>query len=100
MDLINREDLLSDLTESVVFTARCNDSAEMRGARKIIERIESAPTIDAVPVVHGRWEKSQHNGYLVCSSCRDVYVDNDWVDGKKWNYCPNCGAKMDKDGDE
>lgn len=50
MDLINREDLRNDLTESVVFTARCNDSAEMRGARKIIERIESAPTVDAVPV--------------------------------------------------
>ena len=50
-------------------------------------------------VKHGRWEKSQYGGYSVCSACRDVYVDDSWVDNKKWNYCPNCGAKMDKDGD-
>ena len=98
MDLINREDLRNDLTESVVFTARCNDSAEMRGARKIIERIESAPTIDAVPVVHGRWENKQGGFWEVatCSICGKKYPTT----GKTPNYCPNCGAKMDKDGDE
>lgn len=51
-------------------------------------------------VVHGRWEKSQYNGYLVCSACRDVYVFDNWVDNKKWNYCPNCGADMRGTEDE
>ena len=64
------------------------------------ENIEQAPTIDAVPVVHGRWEKSQYSGYLVCSACRDVYVDDRWLNNKKWNYCPNCGADMRGTEDE
>ena len=51
---------------------------------------------DAVPVVRGEWIKSDnYKGWLVCSACRDCYVDNAWVNGKKWRYCPNCGAKMD-----
>lgn len=50
-DYIDRAVLRKDLTESVVFTARNELSAELRGARKIINRIEAAPTVDAVPVV-------------------------------------------------
>ncbi len=58
-----------------------------------------APTIDAVPVVRGEWVKSDdYKGWLVCSACRDCYVDNAWVNGKKWRYCPNCGAKMESEG--
>lgn len=38
------------------------------------------------PVQHGYWEDSS-NGWT-CSICsRDV--------SKDYNYCPNCGAKMD-----
>ena len=67
---------------------------------------ENAPTVDAVPVVHGRWEvvhgvltpggdpllrcpicKSRESEHLCGIECRTV-----------WHYCPNCGAKMDGDG--
>ena len=49
--------------------------------------LEDAPTVDAEPVRHGHWEDSS-NGWT-CSICnRDVSRD--------YNYCPNCGAKMDK----
>jgi hypothetical protein len=54
------------------------------------------PTISAVPVVRGEWVKSDnYKGWLVCSACHDCYVDNAWVNGKKWRYCPNCGALME-----
>jgi hypothetical protein len=57
--------------------------------------IDRAPTIDAVEVVHGQWEKSPYfYGYVRCSICHDCNVDDMWIDGKKWKYCPNCGAKM------
>ena len=47
--------------------------------------LEQTKTVDAVPVVHGRWDRS---GY--CTVC-------DWWTcyGSEYKYCPNCGAKMD-----
>ena len=60
--------------------------------------VEQMPTVDAVEVTHGRWEKAEYHGFLRCSECKDVYIDDTWVADGKWNYCPNCGAKMDGDG--
>lgn len=66
-----------------------------------LRAIEEAPTIDAVPVVHGEWAPSGENpGFLVCSACEGCYVVDEWADGKKWRYCPACGAKMDGKGEE
>jgi hypothetical protein len=57
------------------------------------DELKEAPTISAVPVVRGEWVKSDdYKGWLVCSACHDCYVDNAWVNGKKWRYCPNCGS--------
>lgn len=51
-DLIDREALMEDIGENVVVTVRHGKpSAELRGASKIIDRIEAASTIDAVEVV-------------------------------------------------
>ena len=58
--------------------------------------VEQMPTVDAVEVVHGRWEQAKYHGFLRCSECKDVYIYDAWVADGKWNYCPNCGAKMDK----
>ena len=53
------------------------------------------PRVDAVEVVHGRWETvSSMLGYLCCSQCKDVYIWDTWLEDGKWNYCPNCGADM------
>ncbi len=52
-------------------------------------------TADMQEVRHGHWE----TGYFhdrVCSCC--THPDND-LDDYPHHYCPNCGAKMDKDGD-
>ena len=60
--------------------------------------IIDAPTVDAVEVVHGRWEPREDAiGFVRCSVCHDCNIYDDWPDDKKWNYCPNCGAKMDGD---
>ena len=56
--------------------------------------IANAPTVDAVPMVHGRWNRVKFfvNATLHhCSIC-------DHAEIKKYNYCPNCGADM-RDGD-
>jgi len=61
------------------------------------EMLLQMPTItyaDLVP--HGRWEpRTDVVGFVRCSVCHDCNIYDDWPDGKKWHYCPNCGAKMD-----
>lgn len=62
--------------------------------------VRRMPAADVVPVKHGMWEKTNMDGFLRCSACRDCYIDEDWLDGKKWNYCPECGAKMNGGDDD
>ena len=67
----------------------------------ILDTIDDQPTVtlDEVRGV-GKWIMSEiFKGYAMCSCCEDVYVDPEWIykDGK-WNYCPNCGAKMEVRG--
>ena len=43
----------------------------------------------------GEWEqRTDIVGFVRCSVCKDCNVADDWLDGKKWKYCPQCGAKM------
>ena len=67
-------------------------------AATIRSAIDNTPTVDAVEVVHGRWEKAEYHGFIRCDQCKDVYINEEWLEDGKWNYCPNCGAKMDGDG--
>lgn len=51
------------------------------------------PTVDAVPVKHGRW-KLNKNGSGTCSECHRT--QNEVWDYDTWqHYCGDCGAKMD-----
>ena len=82
------------------------------GLDKAIDEINDAPTVDAVPVVHGRGEDIYGHKYcnprFRCSVCKTkaLYVAvqtclGTWADEQELSsYCPNCGAKMDgeKDG--
>lgn len=61
------------------------------------KEIDKAPTIDAVPVVHGHWAED-HMDY-VCSNCETAFYDSikfiNPYDFKLPKFCPNCGARMD-----
>lgn len=67
--------------------------------------IEAVPAADVAPVRHGRWiedERTYPGPGLknnLCSVCGEIA--GSWKEGlepgRKWAYCPNCGAKMDKE---
>ena len=62
---------------------------------EIDEVIANAPTVDAVEVVHGRWHKPTPCSQEFCTNCGLTPKTNfGWLPP----YCPNCGAKMDGDG--
>ena len=53
-EYIDREALLNDISETVLFSVRGGaelPTPEMRGSNKVIDRIKSAPTADVVEVV-------------------------------------------------
>lgn len=75
-----------------------------KGVDFMLDAANAAPTIDAVRVVHGKWipacDYFSDRGVapdmaigllgVICTAC-ERYADN------KYDYCPNCGAKMDAD---
>ena len=50
------------------------------------------PAADVAPVVHGKWV----NG-CQCSVCGDRHGPYNSRHRPYYNYCPNCGAKMDEE---
>lgn len=63
-----------------------NDNWEWRGQ----------PAADVAEVRHGRWFFKYPNGWA-CSRCGEwgLMIDNRGI--YKSSYCPNCGARMDKE---
>lgn len=65
---------------------------------KFYDWINSLPTIDAEPVRHGKWIFSPGHAEGACTLCNfKIYgrpYNNTYLI-VPYNYCPNCGAKMD-----
>lgn len=63
----------------------------------VMNAINDMPTIDEEPVRHGKWIKADSQQYFrkhyPCFTCSECGYRKD--SQKKWNYCPNCGARMD-----
>ena len=97
--LIDADALLEKLSRMIDY---CQDNKledEMSALFQVGDAVMDCPTVDAVEVVHGYWIEHEYaeeeNGLLVsnyeCSACHSWERDEGY-------YCPNCGAKMDGDG--
>ena len=72
----------------------------------LVGALRNEPTVDAVEVVHGRWEEHPDEYGIcatefTCSACKESYCTSELLDEQfieMMKYCPNCGAKMDGDG--
>lgn len=68
--------------------------------KQVLMWIDMARAVDAVPVRHGKWIYGNdfHWYTASCNKCgyqrrTDIKADR-W---NQWNYCPNCGARMDEE---
>lgn len=65
----------------------------------IKEFLMTACTVDAEPVKHGKWTRVDKNKYnddeATCSICGVTFASG-YSNPYWWDYCPNCGAKMDE----
>ena len=75
-----------------------------RGLDRAQRAILDAPAADVVQVKHGRWIYTGKYGEYECSICHGIDADcSDYYSVHlvtEQNYCPNCGAKMDKEMSE
>ena len=73
-----------------------NSLVERLFADGVYAVIETFPAADVVEVVHGKWEP----GNPICPVCgENKFKDLDadvWADWQP-KFCPNCGARMDKE---
>lgn len=63
--------------------------------------VRDFPAADVAEVKHGKWIKSHWRNSVSCANCsicrfEAYHYDFQGVQ-KTYNYCPNCGAKMDGD---
>ena len=60
-------------------------------ANEMYQALVDAPTADVEEVKHGEWICLEAEiGFYCCSLCEHKILR------AKCNYCPNCGAKMDR----
>ena len=65
-----------------------------RNRQDIIDLINDQPTIDVIPMVHGRWVHLGGDEWF-CSACGFVIsTEGSWEKPTK-KYCEDCGAKME-----
>ena len=76
-DLISRAAAI-DAIKPLLYSGNC------------VSTLINMPAVDAVLVVHGRWEAIDDCGVTRCSACKWNFEG--CID---YSYCPNCGAKMD-----
>ena len=113
MRLVDADALLSKMEKYSDDNARSKNEylfGMQQQLETCIELVEDAPTVDAVPVRHGRWIKKRYwsegagmgeryGYYYSCSKCGNLVRGGyDECDKK---YCDECGARMDgKEGDQ
>lgn len=93
--LINANKLLEDIEDAIDIE---NDGEDVEKSKFIIfglklasKYIEKAQTIKVQPVKHGRWMYP-----FYCSECGFTpYYSSDLT----YNFCPNCGVRMDGDSE-
>ena len=72
---------------------------------RVMVHLKHMPPADVVQVVHGRWIDDGTEFGCQCSECGKTL--DDYVAPTEYaslneipNFCPNCGAKMDAQGEE
>lgn len=96
-DLISRVALKNAIATARTNYNTCPDYNELFKyfSDVVSAMIDELPAVDAEPVRHGKWIKKI--GCVKCSIC----FEDCWADSApSYEFCPNCGAKMDMEKEE
>ena len=89
-DYIKREDAIA-----AAFSANAIGNSAYHDVYDTVERIRRIPAADVVEQKHGKWlDVTTSDNEFICWVCSECRHGADFVD-EPYNYCPNCGARMD-----
>lgn len=93
---IDKEKVLETIKEVIREEMRNTDNIDREiGALRCLKAVKKITPEDVVRQVHGYNADGEWSSLFECSvcgwSCYDTYAG----DTTEYNYCPNCGAKMD-----
>lgn len=81
-----------------VFSDRENGNKDfLGGIETAIEFLQNIPAADVVEVRHGKNLSEDDPSIFECSECGWKCRDTYYGDTITYSFCPNCGAKMDKE---
>ena len=105
-EYIERKALMHDIMRTVIVSEKTGyTNPELKGINKVIDRIKAQPTADVQEVKYGKNVTTEHPvDEFICSECGIVFKDfSEYIPEEDvyrefyFKYCPNCGAKMDKE---
>lgn len=99
MRLIDADEFVNEIYKCVMYgNTACVDKYE------VLHRLNNVPNIDAEPTRHGKWIErkviTDNNDAIEwqsakCSVCGKYHTTPYMYYFSNYDYCPNCGAKMD-----
>ena len=90
---MTREEAIADIKHAVNWAKENDekwcDNVEIGSLELAIEALKQPEQ------KKGKWKGKPIAGYATvrCSVCNDVFLEN----AGRWNFCPNCGAKMEEE---
>ena len=96
-EYIKREALIQKLQDEINSCPFYGHQFDLEDAKELIRNF---PAADVAPVVRGRWipAEPESDVIFICSKCEtEISTSWDYDQDEMWNYCPICGAKMDKE---
>lgn len=94
-EYIEREPLRDELLNISIDISNLYNCGILEGLDRATKRLNEQPAADVAPVRHGRWEhNSDFPDRFICYGCGAMF--DMWKHEQRlFNFCPNCGAKMD-----
>ena len=96
-------DVLKEWVENWLYKDRYYHNGRVSKAiptTELYDILEQIPTADVVEVKHGKWMFTPCHSEGICTNCNYKIYGRPYQNTYlivPYNFCPNCGAKMDKE---